>query len=111
MPRIYARSTIGTHRRSIGSFGLRIVDKIKELNRCLPRSNSSAMHVARFNCGPFRNLYSVVQRATMIDADGEKSNTIDLLSLPRGHSAALALSGPEIDNSVEKLFVGRSFEA
>jgi hypothetical protein len=36
-----------------------------------------AIHIARFNCGPFRNPYSVVQRATMIDADGEKSNTID----------------------------------
>ena len=36
-----------------------------------------AIHIARFNCGPFRNPYSAVERATMIDADGEKSNTID----------------------------------
>jgi hypothetical protein len=36
-----------------------------------------AIHIQRFNCGPFRNPYSVVERATMIDADGEKSNTID----------------------------------
>jgi hypothetical protein len=36
-----------------------------------------AIHLQRFNCGPFRTAYSVVQRGTMIDADGEKSNTID----------------------------------
>lgn len=36
-----------------------------------------AIHVTRFNCGPFRTPYSVVQRGTMIDANGEKSNTID----------------------------------
>ena len=36
-----------------------------------------AIYIQRFNCGPFRNPYSVVLRGTMIDADGEKSNTID----------------------------------
>jgi transglutaminase-like putative cysteine protease len=36
-----------------------------------------AIHVARFNCGPFRNPYSVVKRAMVIDADGEKSNSVD----------------------------------
>jgi len=36
-----------------------------------------AIHVARFNCGPFRTPYSVVKRATLIDADGEKSNSVD----------------------------------
>ena len=35
------------------------------------------IHLQRFNCGPFRTPYLVVQRGTMIDADGEKSNTID----------------------------------
>jgi hypothetical protein len=36
-----------------------------------------AVQQGRFICGPFRNPYSVVQRATIVDADGEKSNSID----------------------------------
>jgi transglutaminase-like putative cysteine protease len=36
-----------------------------------------ALHIQRFNCGPFRTAYSVVQRGVIIDADGEKSNTVD----------------------------------
>lgn len=37
----------------------------------------SALYITRFNCGPFRTAYSVVQRGVIIDADGERSNTVD----------------------------------
>lgn len=36
-----------------------------------------ALYIQRFNCGVFRAPYSVVQRGLIIDADGERSNSID----------------------------------
>jgi hypothetical protein len=36
-----------------------------------------AVEVTRTNCQPVRMPYSVVKRAVLMDADGEKSNTVD----------------------------------
>jgi hypothetical protein len=36
-----------------------------------------ATHIARFNCGAPETAYSIVERATIIGADGEKSNSVD----------------------------------
>ncbi|HXJ02789.1 MAG TPA: hypothetical protein VNH44_16330 [Micropepsaceae bacterium] len=43
------------------------------------RQQRGTFIATRFRCGPFQKNYSHVTRATIIDADGERSNSVDFV--------------------------------